>query len=131
MRGGKSIHILAKSTWLVLWALFLPIGSAQGAAQIAIIDTGVSITSELSGKISTGGFNFVSNNADITDLDGHGTIVATIALRTAGSAEILPIKVLTTFGGTAVDVNGGIRHAAARSQIRVLNLSLGGPHRRC
>lgn len=128
MRGGRSIHILAKSTWLVLWALCLPFGSAQGAAQIAIIDTGVSITNELSGKVSSGGFNFVSNNADTTDLDGHGTIVATIALRTADSAEILPIKVLTNFGGTGVDINSGIRYAAVRPQIRVLNLSLGGPY---
>ncbi|NOZ10716.1 MAG: S8 family serine peptidase [Gammaproteobacteria bacterium] len=119
---------MARATWLVLWALFLPFGSAQGAAQIAIIDTGVSITNELAGKISSGGFNFVDNNSDTTDLDGHGTIVATIALQTAGSAEILPIRVLSTFGGTAVDINGGIRHAAARSQVRVLNLSLGGPY---
>ncbi|HEC12960.1 MAG TPA: hypothetical protein ENI80_06855 [Acidiferrobacteraceae bacterium] len=125
MLGGKSIRILAKSTWVTLWALCLSVGSAQGAPQLAVIDTGVSITQELSGSVVSGGYDFVDGDFDPTDLDGHGTIVATIALRTAGYADILPIRVLGSLGGTAVDVNTGIRLAAERPVVRVLNLSLG------
>lgn len=116
---------------------------------VAVIDTGVS-----PGKLNNGttskfkrvpdlketefvpGRNFVQNNADPSDGNGHGTHVAgTIAQSThnefgvaglAYKAKIMPIKVLSDGGsGTVADIANGIRWAADHGA-KVINMSLGG-----
>ena len=98
------------------------------AAQIAVVDSGVNAVDELQGKVVTG-YNFVDENTDTSDTSSvqHGTIVALIAIQTAGGGEILPVKVIGDVAGTQEDVNQGIQYAADRSKVRVINLSLGGP----
>jgi serine protease len=116
---------------------------------VAVIDTGVSPGKLADGKASrfkrvpdlketefVKGFNFVNNNADPSDGNGHGTHVAgTIAQSTnngfgvaglAPKAKIMPIKVLSDAGsGSVADIANGIRFAADNGA-KVINMSLGG-----
>lgn len=101
---------------------------------IAIIDTGVDLRHpDLAAKM-TNGFDFVDNDNDPSDQDGHGTHCAGIAagignngVGIAGLAlncRIMPVRVLGSFGGTAEWVANGITYAA-NNGAKVLNLSLG------
>lgn len=81
------------------------------------------------------GYDFVSDDADPNDRNGHGTHVAgTIASANNGfgstgiapDAKILPVKVLSDNGsGSTFSVAAGIRYAADMGA-DVINLSLGG-----
>jgi serine protease len=124
--------------------------TAQGAGVVvAVIDTGVSPGILAKGDKSkwrrvpdlketefVAGYNFVDDNGDPSDGNGHGTHVAgTIAQSTnnalgvaglAYRAKIMPIKVLSDRGsGTVADIANGIRFAADHGA-RVINMSLGG-----
>lgn len=125
-------------------------GMATGdGVVVAVIDTGVSPGKLKDGKTSrfkrvpdlnqtelVPGYNFVNNNADPSDGNGHGTHVAgTIAQSTnnefgvaglAYKAKIMPIKVLSDRGfGSVGDIANGIRFAADNGA-KVINMSLGG-----
>lgn len=80
---------------------------------VAVIDTGADLNHEdLRGRIAEGGYNFILDNGDTYDLNGHGTSVSgTIAAVTnngkgiAGVAGNLEIKILplqTADAGEAV-----------------------------
>jgi hypothetical protein len=83
----------------------------------------------------TNGWDFVNDDNDAMDLNGHGTHVSgTIAAEKndfgvtgiAYNAKIMPVKVLDdNGGGTDVDVAAGIKYAADNGA-DVINLSLGG-----
>lgn len=103
---------------------------------VAVIDTGVSRTADMNETNFVRGYNFVSNNGNANDDNGHGTHVAgTIAQSTnngigvAGVAyrsAIMPIKVLSAEGsGTVAAIAQGI-HWAADHGAEVINMSLGG-----
>jgi subtilisin family serine protease len=124
---------------------------------VAVVDSGVDHThSDLDGNIWTNsreiagngidddrngyiddvrGWDFVNNDNNATDDNGHGTHVAgTIAAENNGvgltgvayGAKIMPIKVLSSSGsGTNQGVANGIRYAA-NNGAKVINLSLGG-----
>ena len=49
---------------------------------VAVIDTGIANVPSLKGKV-VGGFNFISNNTNYTDTDGHGTSVAGVIAASA------------------------------------------------
>lgn len=98
-----------------------------------IIDTGVSSHSDFAGRLSSG-YDFVSNDSNSTDCDGHGTHVAgTVAGTTYGvakGASLVGVRVLDCNGsGTWSGVIAGIDwvtddHAAGAPA--VANMSLGG-----
>jgi subtilisin family serine protease len=104
---------------------------------IAVVDTGVAGNHpDLAGKILTGGYDFVSNDSDPNDDNGHGTSVAGAAAAASNNgvgvagvswgSTILPIKVLDSTGsGNHSAIANGIVYAADRG-VRVINLSLGG-----
>jgi serine protease len=116
---------------------------------VAVIDTGVSPGKLPDGKKSrykrvpdlgktpfANGYNFVNNNKDPSDGNGHGTHVAgTISQSTnnnmgvaglAYKSTIMPIKVLSDRGfGSVGDIANGIRFAADNGA-KVINMSLGG-----
>lgn len=131
------------------WSLWKP----QARTVIAIIDTGVNLTHpDLTNKIyrdangTVIGYDYVNNDTNPTDDNGHGTHCAGIAaaqvnngLGIAGIAgwdgnagsdttftRIMPVKVLAANGsGTTTGVANGIRFAADKGA-RVISMSLGG-----
>jgi subtilisin family serine protease len=104
---------------------------------IAILDTGVSPSHpDLSSRTLTG-FDFVNNDDDPRDDDGHGTFTAGVAaaegdngIGAAGicwRCRILPVKVLNRRGrGNDAAIAAGIRFAVDRGA-RIISMSFGGP----
>ena len=103
---------------------------------IAVIDTGVSKVEDLQKTEFVKGYDFVNDDDDASDDNGHGTHVAgTIAQSTnnnlgvagiAYEAKIMPLKVLNAFGaGTITDIAEAIRFAADNGA-NIINMSLGG-----
>ncbi|MGH7848280.1 MAG: S8 family serine peptidase, partial [Candidatus Binatia bacterium] len=107
------------------------------AVTVAIVDSGIdSNHPDLQSKI-VAGHNFVENNADTDDVDGHGTAVAGAAaaltnsgIGVAGVAwanTVMPLLVVDASGyATYGDVAEAIIYAADHGA-KVINLSLGGP----
>ncbi len=106
---------------------------------IAVVDTGVDYTHpDLNdGRVRTDiDRDFVNNDNDARDDQGHGTHVAGIIAAAANGsgtvgilwqASILPVKVLSAQGsGSADQVAQGIQYAADQGA-RVINMSLGAP----
>jgi len=117
------------------WAL----SQGQGVL-IAILDTGTDYThSDLSGKVRTDiDYDFINNDSDARDDNGHGTHVSGIAAAATNNgigvagmgwdASILPVKVLNNSGsGNSALLAAGIYYAADHGA-RVINMSLGGPY---
>jgi thermitase len=112
----------------------LSIGDASTV--IAVIDTGIDETHpDLAGKI-VAGWDFVDDDGDPHDLNGHGTHVAGIAAAVTNNAagvagmnwraRVMPVRVLNQEGqGYNSDIADGIVWAYQHGA-RVLNLSLGG-----
>jgi len=106
---------------------------------IAVLDTGVNYNHpDLSGKVLTDrDYDFVNNDEDAMDDNGHGTHVAGIAAAATNNnqgiagvcpeCKILPVKVLDATGsGSDSSVASGIAYAVQHGA-KVINLSLGGP----
>jgi serine protease len=103
---------------------------------VAVIDTGVSRGPDLQQTEFVEGYDFINDQVDAADDNGHGTHVAgTIAQSTnnnyevagiAYHAKIMPLKVLSgAGGGTVSDIAEAIRFAADHNA-DVINMSLGG-----
>lgn len=97
-----------------------------------VIDTGVLATHETFGGRVSGGKDFIDNDDDPTDENGHGTHVAgTIGGSEYGVAKnvkIVPVRVLDADGsGTTEQVVAGIDWVAENATgPSVANMSLGG-----
>jgi subtilisin family serine protease len=108
-------------------------GSAR--VTVAVVDTGVGRLPDLAGRVLPG-HDFVNDDDDATDDNGHGTMAAGV-IAAAGnnrtgiagicwSCRILPVKVLDAKGaGSYTDIARGIRYAADR-HATIISLSLGG-----
>ncbi|OKH33659.1 peptidase S8 [Calothrix sp. HK-06] len=103
---------------------------------VAVIDTGVTQVRDLIETKFVKGYDFVNDREKANDDNGHGTHVAgTIAQSTNNSwgvagiayeASIMPLKVLSDYGGgTVADIAEAIRFAADNGA-NVINMSLGG-----
>lgn len=103
---------------------------------VAVIDTGISPVPDLEKTKFAAGYDFVNDQAEAKDDNGHGTHVAgTIAQSTNNSfgvagiayeASLMPLKVLSAEGGgTVADIAEAIRFAADNGA-DVINMSLGG-----
>ena len=114
----------------------LPTPSA-GTHHIAIIDTGVDYRHpDLAGKVVSV-WDYVDNDADAMDVQGHGTHCSGIAAATAGNtvgirgvspnSKIYAYRVLDETGsGTFTDIMAAIYAAADNVNVQVLSLSLSG-----
>jgi subtilisin family serine protease len=122
-------HIHSPEAWGIT------IGAA--AVVVAVLDSGVDDHHpDLVSKI-VAGWNFVSPNADTSDVLGHGTAVAgTIGAASNNSigvagvnwaSRIMPIVVVDANDFAAYsDIASGIQYAADHG-VRIINASLGGP----
>lgn len=112
---------------------------------VAVVDTGVRFDhGDLTPNLLQDGWDFIDDDADPTDQNGHGTHVAgTIGASSndgrgvagvAWSVRILPVRVLgAQGGGSDLQIANGIRYAAGlpnssgrlpRTPARIINLSL-------
>ena len=110
---------------------------APRAPVVAVIDTGVDYThEELAGRVILG-YDYVENDINPMDENGHGTAVAGVIAAKVnnrkGIAGISPrsmiyaIRVLDENGtGRGEWVIAGIIEACSNDQVRIINLSLGG-----
>ncbi|MEM7727546.1 MAG: DUF5942 domain-containing protein [Cyanobacteria bacterium P01_A01_bin.45] len=103
---------------------------------VAVIDTGVTRVRDLKETKFVKGYDFVNDKVNANDDHGHGTHVAgTVAQSThngfgvagvAYEANIMPLKVLSNYGGgTVADIAAAIKFAADNGA-DVINMSLGG-----
>jgi len=128
LRGTSGADTKASEGWT--WS------TGSSSIIIAIIDTGIALGHEdLKNKIVPG-YDFVNDDTDAQDDNGHGTLVASLAaaetnngIGIAGvgwNASLLPVKVLDKQGnGNYLTIAAGIKYAADHGA-KVLNLSLGG-----
>ncbi len=113
------------------------LGAFTGSAVIGVLDTGILGTHvDLVGRVLPG-YDFVNNDSDPNDDDGHGTHVAGIAAANGdnnigvtgvaygANVKILPVKVCGPAGCPTSAIASGIRWAADNGA-NVINLSLGG-----
>ncbi len=126
---------LAQVQAIEAWELLPP---EQHDVVVAVIDSGIDTDNpDLSNRIFPGGYNFLLENADISDIEGHGTAVAgVIASETnngigiagiVGPArvKILPLKTADSTGQSYVsDVIKAIDFAI-QQRVDIINLSMG------
>jgi type VII secretion-associated serine protease mycosin len=108
--------------------------STGSGVTVAVIDTGVSNHSDLSGSLLKGADFVTDGGFGHTDVDGHGTATAGLiaahgkngngALGIAPDAKILPIRVLESRGQTG-DLSSAIDYAVEHGAT-VVNLSVTG-----
>lgn len=133
--GSDCATVGADMDWKDAYSL---LGSGfNGAAVVAVIDTGIDFSHpDLDDKIITG-YDFYDGDADPTDTYGHGTHVAGIALAetnngigTAGvgygsNISVMPLRVGAENGLPTSAIVNAIYHAVDNGA-NVINMSLGG-----
>jgi len=107
------------------------------STNICEIDTGVDyLHPELMARVLKG-YDFINNDPDPMDDNGHGTHVAGIMVAVANNKQgiagvstgkVVAVKALTSQGwGTNFDIAQAINFCANRADIKVISMSLGGP----
>ena len=102
---------------------------------IAILDTGVNDHVEFEGRLING-YDFINNDSDAYDDNGHGTACAGIAAAKGNNGEgiagvcwdclIMPIKIMSFDGfGQDTQIANGVQWAADNGA-QVISMSLGG-----
>lgn len=133
-----------KSQWAVSYTNanhVWPLVEQKETVYVAVVDTGVDYTHpDLKNRVDAGkGYDFINNDSDPMDDNGHGTHVSGIIAAEMNNGEgivgvagtldvsIIPIKVLDAEGyGQSDIVAKGIEYAVDQGA-NIINLSLGGP----
>lgn len=112
------------------------LATGSSSVPVAIIDTGVDPTHpDLAGNLIAG-YNFLGNNTDTQDVQGHGTAVAGSAAAmtnnvigvagVAWNSTIMPLVVANSSGSaTYYDIARAINYAADQG-VRIMNISISG-----
>jgi hypothetical protein len=105
---------------------------------VAVGDTGANVNHpEFSPNLASGSYNFIANNTNVADDNGHGSNVASIIgakgnngygmTGVAWNIALLHLKVLNSLGqGSSATIAAGIDYAWQHGSIAI-NLSLGAP----
>ncbi|NPV91558.1 MAG: S8 family serine peptidase, partial [Firmicutes bacterium] len=108
----------------------------SSSVTVAVLDSGIEIGHPDLQGMYTSGYNFVSDNTNVSDIYGHGTfvsgIIGAIGNNNAGiaglswNARIMPVKVMF-YDGTVYpsDAAEGIYYAVDHGA-KVINMSFGG-----
>jgi subtilisin family serine protease len=109
-------------------------GNTGKGIKIGILDTGVDYLHEDIGRNYKGGYNFIDNDKDARDHNGHGTHVAGIVaaedndigvVGVAPDAYIYSVRILDYDAiGTASDITAGLEWCLNNS-MQIVNMSLG------
>lgn len=142
--GDDPVAVVATQPSLARIGRATALARTTGAGvRIAVIDTGVVATHPLlAGHVDPDGWDFVSGDADPTDVGngidddhdglvdegvGHGTFVASLVIAVAPGARILPIRALDSDArGTASTIAHAIAYAVEHG-VAAINISLGLP----
>ncbi len=94
--------------------------------KVAVISTGVSLPEPYRDRVLPG-YNFVQDDRDTQDENGHGTSVSILVALIAPKAQILPVKVLDAGGtGDVINIIKGIDYAIEQGA-RIVILPLRWP----
>lgn len=109
-------------------------GNTGKGIKISILDTGIDYIHPDLSKNYKGGYNFVDNNTDANDYNGHGTHVAGIiaaedndigVVGVAPDAHIYSVRVLDyAASGSASDIVAGLEWSL-NNDMQIVNMSLG------
>jgi hypothetical protein len=112
--------------WLGAFLAAAAVASAPPVT-IAVVDTGANVRAPEIATKRPATYDIRSRGRDVQDLNGHGTIVASLVARASGNARLLIIRAGSSSGAFS-DANeaAAIRYAVSHGA-RVLNLSFGGP----
>lgn len=104
---------------------------------VAVLDTGLNTNHpDLAGRIISG-YDYVTKSTEVTDQDGHGTLVSGFIAAVAdngiglsgvagtANVKIAPYRVGTK-GLSVANICAALMDAADRSDIKVINMSYGG-----
>jgi subtilisin family serine protease len=104
---------------------------------VAVLDTGVDTEHPDLRNNLVEGYNFDDKNTDVTDLHGHGTMVAGIIAAVANNSlgivgvasdvKVMPLKVLTSEGGSWIDLDLAILYAVNHGA-KIITMNLGGKY---
>ena len=121
------------------------ISGGQGVI-VAVVDSGVAYEDfeqyrrapDLAQTTFVPGYDFVNDDTNPMDDHGHGTHVAGVIAAIKGNSEgiagvstgkVVAVKALTAQGwGTSFDIASAINYCANRSDVKVINMSLGSPY---
>ena len=102
---------------------------ASSGIRIAVIDTGADLSAPALAAARPLAFDVTTDSKRVTDPNGHGTFVASLAsgaIGSGGDAQLLVVKAGEADGAfTDVDEAAGIVYAVEHGA-RILNLSFGG-----
>lgn len=127
--GNETISFRSQGATQLNLGGFLQLAQRYGTGSqtVAVIDSGVSNHSLLSGRMKLKGYDYVDADADPTnDLTGHGTHVAGIIADCTADTPIwiYPIRVLNSVGtGQMSNVVSAVLEAT-EANVDVINLSL-------
>ena len=109
-------------------------GNTGKGIKIGILDTGVDYTHPDLSNNYKGGYNFIDNNTDAKDYNGHGTHVAGIiaaedndigVVGVAPDAHIYSVRILDyAASGSASDITAGLEWCL-NNNMQIVNMSLG------
>jgi subtilisin family serine protease len=93
----------------------------DSATIVAMLDTGVNVAhTNFVGRIAAGAYNTIAGSDDVSDTNGHGTLVASIITGRADPAgrgrepHVLPIKIFSGPSTTEAQVNAGLAYSIGR-----------------
>ncbi|MDD5340376.1 MAG: S8 family serine peptidase, partial [Candidatus ainarchaeum sp.] len=106
-------------------------GLTGAGMSVCLLDTGVNAAAPQFDGMAASGHDFVNDDNDSMDDNGHGTLMASTIHAIAPEAKIIAVKVLDSSGhGYSSDIIAGIDYcrqlAANDSGLRIISMSFGG-----